>query len=138
MIELILLRDLPNCPKGRVFKQNTNGSFFHSMTNEESIKGDFQNYHFTKNEIENMPSYFMLKDKAESSLSKLLSLSETEEEKPFFMVHVENRSSPTKRYDDYKEAYEEALRLSKKENQKTFVLKVCTEIEQVPSIKHFN
>lgn len=146
-IELILLKDLPYCPKGRIFKQDINGNFFHSMTDEEGLSGKFKGYHFTKKDVGYMPEYFMLKDKAESDLSNLLSLSEMEEElkaerveekeKPFFMVLVENRSAPTKKYEEHKDAYEEAVRLSKKENQKAYVLKACTEIEQVPSVKHF-
>lgn len=53
-----LLLDLPGCPAGRLFKQAVNGSWFHSMSDDEAIHGNFHNYVFTDKEIENNPKWF--------------------------------------------------------------------------------
>jgi hypothetical protein len=49
---------LPNCPKGRLFKETIDGDFFHSMTDEEAISGNFKFYKFTKKEIDENPEWF--------------------------------------------------------------------------------
>jgi hypothetical protein len=54
----VLLKDLPNCPKGRIFKEDINGNFFHSMSDEEGISGGYKSYKFTKEEVENNPNWF--------------------------------------------------------------------------------
>ncbi|WP_291726162.1 hypothetical protein [Bernardetia sp.] len=56
--KIILNKDLPNCPKGRVFKQNINGDYFHSMTDKEAIEGSLKMYKFTKEEVKNNPEWF--------------------------------------------------------------------------------
>ena len=61
-MKLILLFNLPSCPAGRIFKQDDNGDFFHSMTTDEAIKGDLENYHFTKQEVANNKGWFLEKD----------------------------------------------------------------------------
>jgi hypothetical protein len=37
--KIVLMKNLPNCPKGRVFKEDINGDFYHSMTDDEAIEG---------------------------------------------------------------------------------------------------
>jgi len=54
-----LLKDLPNCPKGRIFKENINGDYFHSMTDEEAINGILKNYDFSKEEVNNNTDWFL-------------------------------------------------------------------------------
>lgn len=49
--KLILMKSLPNCPKGRIFKEDINGNFFHSMSDEEHVERKFKLYKFTKEEI---------------------------------------------------------------------------------------
>jgi hypothetical protein len=55
---LILQKDLPNCPKGRIFKEDVSGNFFHSMTDEEAIGGNLKSYTFTKEEVADNPEWF--------------------------------------------------------------------------------
>ena len=57
--KIILMKNLPNCPKGRIFKEDINGDFFHSMTNDESIEGKFKSYKFTKEEVINNGKWFL-------------------------------------------------------------------------------
>jgi len=56
--QIVLLKDLPKCPKGRVFKEDISGDFFHSMSDDEAISKKFKNYKFTKLEVENNPDWF--------------------------------------------------------------------------------
>ena len=56
--KLKLLKDLPSCPKGRIFKENVNGDYFHSMTDEERIYGNLKGYIFTKEEISENKEWF--------------------------------------------------------------------------------
>jgi len=56
----ILLQDLPNCPKQRLFKEDVSGNFFHSMTDEEALNGNLKSYSFTKKEIEENPEWFSI------------------------------------------------------------------------------
>jgi hypothetical protein len=58
--KIVLMKNLPNCPKGRIFKEDINGDFFHSMTDDEAIKGKLKPYKFTKNEVESNPDWFSL------------------------------------------------------------------------------
>lgn len=58
---------------------------------------------------------------------------------PFYMVVVEDGLYPPKlKYEKYEDAFEEMLRLSKKENKKAYVLISVTQVEQVPDVKQFN
>jgi len=57
----ILLKDLPNCPKGRSFNQNTDGDYYLSMTDDEAIYSNLKQYHFTKEEVENNSDWFEIK-----------------------------------------------------------------------------
>lgn len=55
---LILKKALPLCPVGRTFKENIKGGWFHSMTDEEAISGNFKEYLFTKEEMLRMNDWF--------------------------------------------------------------------------------
>jgi len=58
---------------------------------------------------------------------------------PFYMVVVEEGVFPPKtKHLSYQDAFEECLRLSKKENKKAYVLLSVTEVEQIPNVKQFN
>lgn len=57
--KVVLLKNLPNCPKGRIFKEDIAGDFFHSMTDKEAIEGKLKSYTFTKEEVKkNIPKWF--------------------------------------------------------------------------------
>jgi len=58
MKTLILLKDLPNCPAGRIFKEDINGNFFLSMTDNEAIEGKLKLYKFTEEEVKNNNDWF--------------------------------------------------------------------------------
>jgi len=58
--------------------------------------------------------------------------------KPFYMVVVEGSIYPPNiKHEKYDDAFEEMLRLSKKENKKAFVLVSVTEVEQIPNVKQY-
>lgn len=58
---------------------------------------------------------------------------------PFYMVVVEDsHHPPTVKHEGYEEAFSEALRLSKKENKKAFVLMSVTQVEQIPNVQQFD
>jgi hypothetical protein len=58
--------------------------------------------------------------------------------KPFYMVVVEGGIYPPNiKHENYDDAFEEMLRLSKKENKKAFVLVSVTEVEQIPNVKQY-
>ena len=52
-----------------------------------------------------------------------LEIEHREKFKPFYMVFVEGKNAPTKKYDDINEANEEAMRLAEKEHTNAYVLK---------------
>jgi len=52
------MKDLPSCLKGRVFKEDTEGNFYHSMTDQEAIDGNLKFYKFTKEEIAKNRDWF--------------------------------------------------------------------------------
>ena len=56
--KIVLMKNLPNCPKGRIFKEDINGDFFHSMTDDEAIEGKLKSYKFTKEEVSNNRKWF--------------------------------------------------------------------------------
>lgn len=59
--------------------------------------------------------------------------------KPFYMVVVEDGINPPKlKHEKYEDAFQEMLRLSKKENKKAYVLISVTQVEQIANIKQFN
>jgi hypothetical protein len=60
---LLLLKDLPNCKKGRFFKEDIDGDFFHSMTDEEVMAGELKGYNFTREEVFTNMEYFKVIDK---------------------------------------------------------------------------
>ena len=62
-MNLILLKDLPDCPKGSVFKETTNGNFFNARTD----------YVFSPGVIERNPGWFV----RESSFNQPILESET-------------------------------------------------------------
>lgn len=63
----ILKKDLPNCPKGRVFRPTYDGTqYFLSMTDNEMINGTLHDYKFKASEVENNPDWF--KKETESDL----------------------------------------------------------------------
>ena len=47
-----LLKDLPQCPAGRIFAENIVGQFRHELTEDESISLNYKEYFFTKEVIE--------------------------------------------------------------------------------------
>lgn len=57
--KVVLMKNLPNCPKGRVFKEDINGDFFHSMTDNEAIIGKLKAYKFTKEEVSANRKWFL-------------------------------------------------------------------------------
>jgi hypothetical protein len=57
---------------------------------------------------------------------------------PFYMVMVENsHKPPTVTHKNYEDAFNEAMRLAKKENRKAFVLLSVSQIELVPNVTQF-
>jgi hypothetical protein len=59
--------------------------------------------------------------------------------KSFYMVVVEDGVYPPKpKYDKYEDAFQEMLRLSKKENKKAYVLISVTQVELIANVKQFN
>ena len=55
------------------------------------------------------------------------------------MVVVEDSFyPPKKKHEKYDDAFQEMLRLSKKENKKAYVLISVTQVEQIPNVKQFN
>ena len=59
--------------------------------------------------------------------------------KTFYMVVVEGgHTPPKKQHKDYDEAFAEALRLSKKENKKTFVVQAITEVNLIVNVKQLS
>lgn len=59
----ILKKDLPNCPKGRVFKPTIDGTlYFLSMTDNEVIKGYLHDYKFKAHEVENNKEWFKIEE----------------------------------------------------------------------------
>ena len=58
---------------------------------------------------------------------------------PFYMVIVEETHTPPKnKHLKYEDAFQECLRLYKKENKKAYVVLSVTEVEQIPNVKQFN
>lgn len=53
-----LLKDMPNCPKGRQFLQDIAGDWFHRITAYEVIKGKFQDYKLSKQTVLDNPDWF--------------------------------------------------------------------------------
>lgn len=49
--KFVLMKDLPGCPKGRIFKEDVAGNYFHSMTDEEAISGELQSYKYSKDAV---------------------------------------------------------------------------------------
>jgi hypothetical protein len=64
--KLILEKDLPSCPKGRVFKEDINGNFFHSMTDDEYIESDLKFYRFTREEVDKNQDWFSILENKKS------------------------------------------------------------------------
>ena len=56
--KVVLMKNLPNCPKGRIFKEDINGDFFHSITDDEAIEGKLKSYKFKKEEVANNSKWF--------------------------------------------------------------------------------
>jgi len=57
---------------------------------------------------------------------------------PFYMVVVEGCALISKiKHETYELAYEECLRLSKKENKTAYVMKAITQVEQIPNVTQF-
>lgn len=59
--------------------------------------------------------------------------------KPFYIVIVEDSICPPMfiKHERYEDAFQEMLRLSKKENKKAYVLISVTQVEQIPNVKQF-
>ena len=57
---------------------------------------------------------------------------------PFYMVVVQGSIyPPEKQHASYEEAFNECLRLSKKENKTAFVMMSVTQVEQIPNVTQF-
>lgn len=56
-------------------------------------------------------------------------------EQSFWMVFLENRSSPTKKHESEFDALQEAIRLSNKEKTNSHVLKVVKTVTMIPYIQ---
>jgi hypothetical protein len=55
-----------------------------------------------------------------------------------YMVVVEEGYTPPKvKWDDYDKAFQECLRLAKKENKKAYVVEIITQIELIPNVTQF-
>ena len=60
------------------------------------------------------------------------------DKKPFYMVVLEGSyNAPKVKHENYEQAFNEALRLSKSENNNAYVLISVSLIEQVPNIIHY-
>jgi hypothetical protein len=53
-----LLKPLPGCPIGRIFKEDVDGEYYHSMSDDEAISGKYLMYVFTKKEVETNSDFF--------------------------------------------------------------------------------
>jgi hypothetical protein len=53
-----LLKPLPGCPIGRIFKEDVDGEYYHSMSDDEAISGNYKVYVFTKEEVEGNTDFF--------------------------------------------------------------------------------
>jgi hypothetical protein len=59
--------------------------------------------------------------------------------KPFYMVVVEGNHTPPKvKHESYNDAFDEAMRLCKKENKTTYVVSSVTQINLVPKILQYH
>ncbi len=58
-------------------------------------------------------------------------------EKPFYMVVVDGGNTPTKKHEEYNDAFLEMVRLSKKENKKAYVVKVLSMCELIPNVVQY-
>ncbi len=62
----ILKNDLPNCPKGRVFKPTFDGTdYFLSMTDNEAIENKLHPYKFKASMVENNPDWFKVETESD-------------------------------------------------------------------------
>lgn len=59
MTKFVLCKNLPGCPKGRIFKQDIDDDYFLSMTDDEAINNNLKLYTFTKEEVKNNPKWFV-------------------------------------------------------------------------------
>jgi hypothetical protein len=53
-----LLKPLPGCPVGRLFKADENGIYYHIMTEAEALQDGLKMYNFTKDEVDENPDFF--------------------------------------------------------------------------------
>lgn len=59
----ILKKDLPNCPKGRIFMPTNDGlTYFLHRTDNEVIKGYLPHYSFKSNVVENNKEWFKIEE----------------------------------------------------------------------------
>jgi len=57
----VLLKDLPNCPKGRIFKEKLEfDEFYPLLTDEEAAHDKFKWYEFSSAEVEQNPDWFQI------------------------------------------------------------------------------
>jgi hypothetical protein len=57
-----LLKPLPGCPVGRLFKADENGIYYHIMTEAESLQDGLKMYYFTTQDIIDNTDFFELLD----------------------------------------------------------------------------
>jgi len=53
-----LLKDLPGCPTGRIFKEAVNNSYYNLMTDQEFIDNEYQSYSIMDIFVENNSEWF--------------------------------------------------------------------------------
>jgi hypothetical protein len=58
-------------------------------------------------------------------------------EKPKYMVIVEGGNAPTKQHEEYNDAFNEMVRLAKKENKKSYVVKVISMCKLIPNVVQY-
>lgn len=76
-----LKKSMPGCPAGRLFKQNSGGEYFHSMTDDEAVSGELVDYRLPRNVVEYNPDWFVLRP--ENQDSTIQNPSENHDEKPW-------------------------------------------------------
>lgn len=60
--QYILLKDMPGCPAGRIFKEDINGNYYHSMSDEDFMRYSFATYSLHNKFVENNPEWFQLQE----------------------------------------------------------------------------
>jgi len=90
--------------------------------------------------LDNLDKYFTIKPnpmpKKEESPKYEGKIEPLQDNKDVYMVVVLGMMCYVQ-YDTYDKAFEECLRLSKKENKTAYVLKAVTKVEQIPNVTQY-